>query len=135
MKRSTCLIGALLVAAGCFEPTDDEAPGFDPAVPPPEITEELRAQIAEEGEDAIFEIEATGEGPITYRWYCFTYDPAYPFALELVPGAADPVYIVSATSLSDDLLGLVCVATGPGGEAWSKPAILRVMTDDDDHED
>jgi hypothetical protein len=128
--KASALAVILALCASCISLPDGEVddPGFDTSVPPPEITSQLAAQIVEEGEDAVFEIEAEGQGPLSYRWYRFSYDPADPFTLELVPGATDPVYLLAPT-VDDDRAGFICVVTGIGGEMWSKPAILRVVDD------
>jgi hypothetical protein len=128
---------SLLILCSCIggEWQADPEPVFDPNVAAPEITSQVKIQIVEPFEAAEFAVTAEGPGPLAYRWYRFSYDPADPFVMELVDGAFDSSYTISSATVEDELAGFVCVVTGPGGEAWSKPAVLRVIPDDDAHDD
>lgn len=69
------------------------------------------------GEDARFEVAASGDGPLSYQW---EKDGV------VIPGATDPVLIYPAVSLSDDGARFRCRVNNEVGQIASLEATLSV---------
>lgn len=69
------------------------------------------------GEEAVFTVHANGSPDIEYRWQRNNVD---------IPGATNPVLVVSAVSLADSGAVFRCAARNPFGKVNSTSAVLRV---------
>lgn len=80
------------------------------SVPPQDI-------LVPVGEDAVFQIAASGNLPMTYQWQENDTD---------IPGATTPTYTVSSVQLTDDGKEYKCVVSNSVGTSVSATATLKV---------
>ena len=91
--------------------------------------DENTEKVVIEGEDASFEITASGEGDLSYQWYKNSENSSS--GGTAIPGATNPTYTIKDTTVDDDNTYYYCVVTqkkdGATASVSSNPIKLTVL--------
>ncbi|MFM1943857.1 MAG: hypothetical protein RI897_2839, partial [Verrucomicrobiota bacterium] len=87
---------------------------------PPSITSEPQDLELEEGQAAVFQVNATGAEPLLFQWQ----RNAIP-----MPGENLPRLTISPVTLADDEATFQCIISNPLGNTTSRTATLRVHSE------
>ena len=113
MRVNAALVAACVVLASCG---GDDAPPADVGTPPT-ITQQPADLTVTAGQPAAFNVVATGDAPLAYRWQRGGAD---------IAGATAATYTLPASALADSGAAFSVVVSDAGGSVTSNAAILTV---------